>query len=184
LKLTYRHVNFLFAGDLNEEAEDVLVNRRQGDHSIIRSEVLKVPHHGSADFSNAFFEAANALISVVSSGDESEQKEYIHPRATLMGVLGKYARYERPLVFVTELVAFFKREGWSKVMNEKKKNTPLKDLKDIYAFSRAAYGSVHVRTNGEKLFVFTHSGQKDLKEAYSFIISADGGVVRKDVVLK
>jgi beta-lactamase superfamily II metal-dependent hydrolase len=184
LKFTYGNVNFLFSGDLNEEAEDILVGMQQGNKKLIRSEILKVPHHGSADFANSFFEAVNPLVSIVSSGDESENKEYIHPRATLMGVLGKYARYERPLVFVTELVAFFKREGWARVTDGKKKDTPLHNLKEIYAFSRTAYGSVHVRTNGEKLFVFTHSGQKDLKEAYSFIISADGEVERKDVVIK
>ena len=184
LKFTYGNVNFLFSGDLNEEAEETLVNLQQGNKKLIRSEILKVPHHGSADFANSFFEAVHPLISVVSSGDESEVKEYIHPRATLMGVLGKYSRYERPLVFVTELVAFFKREGWARVTDGKKKDTPMEKLREIYAFSRTAYGSVHIRTNGQKLFVFTHSGQKDLKEAYSFLISPDGAVERKDVVIK
>jgi beta-lactamase superfamily II metal-dependent hydrolase len=121
LKFTYGNVNFLFSGDLNEEAEEALVAAGSGANSPIRSEILKVPHHGSADFSNGFFEAVNPLVSIVSSGDESEIKEYIHPRATLMGVLGKYSRTDRPIVFVTELVAFFKREGWSKVIT---KGTP------------------------------------------------------------
>jgi hypothetical protein len=43
---------------------------------------------------------------------------------------------------------------------------------------------VQVRTNGKKLFVFTNSGQKDLKEAYSFIIDENGVAERKDVVIK
>ena len=146
-RLTYGNVNFLFSGDLNEEAEKALVAAGSGGSSPIRAEVLKVPHHGSADFSNSFFEAVHPLVSIVSSGDESEIKEYIHPRATLMGVLGKYSRTDRPIVFVTELVAFFKREGWSKVIT---KGTPLAKSREIYAFSRTAYGAVHVRTNGKK----------------------------------
>jgi hypothetical protein len=181
LKFTYGNVNFLFSGDLNEEAEEALVAAGSGANSPIRSEILKVPHHGSADFSNGFFEAVNPLVSIVSSGDESEIKEYIHPRATLMGVLGKYSRTDRPIVFVTELVAFFKREGWSKVIT---KGTPLAKSRQVYAFSRTAYGAVHVRTNGKKLLVFTASGQKDMKEAYAFMIDENGDAERKEVVVK
>ncbi len=48
---------------------------------------------------------------MVSSGDESARKEYIHPRATLIGALGKHSRVDEPLIFVTELVAFFETEG-------------------------------------------------------------------------
>ena len=108
-------------------------------------------------------------------GDESERKEYIHPRATLMGVLGKHSKLERPLVFVTEMVAFFKTIGPSKILDGKDKN------KTIFAFSRTSFGIVNMRTDGNKLLVFTHSGQKDLKEAYSFDIAADGTPTRKNV---
>jgi hypothetical protein len=95
--------------------------------------------------------------------------------------LGKYSRTDRPLIFVTELVAFFKQEGWSKVIT---KGIPLAKSREIYAFSRTAYGSVHVRTDGKKLLVFTNSGQRDLKEAYSFMIDKDGSAERKNVVIK
>jgi hypothetical protein len=43
---------------------------------------------------------------------------------------------------------------------------------------------VHVRTNGKKLLVFTASGQKDMKEAYAFMIDENGQAERKDVVVK
>lgn len=178
LRLVYGNVSFLFAGDLNEEAEDLLV--AQANLRPVRSEVLKVPHHGSADFSNDFFEAVNPLVSVVSSGDESEMKEYIHPRATLMGALGKHSRTNRPLIFVTELVAFFKREGWAKVTA---KQPAGKTASQFYGFSRTAYGIVHVRTNGNRILVFTHSGQKDLKEAYVFDVPQAGDPVRQDVIM-
>lgn len=178
MRLKYGNVSFMFAGDLNEEAEDILV--AASAETSIQSEILKVPHHGSADFSNKFFDAVKPLVSVVSSGDESEMKEYIHPRASLMGALGKHSRIDRPLIFVTELVAFFKREGWSTVTSKKKAGKP---ANEYYGFSRAAFGIVHVRTDGKKIFVFTHSGQKGLKEAYAFLIEDEGDVpVRIDVV--
>ena len=39
-------------------------------------------------------------------------------------------------------------------------------------------------TASKKLFVFTNSGQRDLKEAYSFMIDENGNVERKNVVIK
>ncbi|MEK7226432.1 MAG: MBL fold metallo-hydrolase [Bacteroidota bacterium] len=173
LKVKYGNVRFIFAGDLNRESENTLVATIKNNEPVLSAEVLKVPHHGSADFSNKFFQAVQPLVSIVSSGDENEQKEYIHPRATLMGVLGRYSKHERPLVFVTEMVAFFKTEGPAKVISGTGKG------RSIYAFSRTAYGIVHVRTDGKRLMVYTHSGQKDLKEAYAFDIAADGTATRK-----
>jgi len=181
LRMKYGNVSFMFAGDLNEEAEDMLVASANAGTLDVQSEILKVPHHGSADFSNDFFEVVKPLVSVVSSGDENEAKEYIHPRATLMGALGKHSRINRPLIFVTELVAFFKTEGWAK---STKKETANKPNTEFFAFSRSAYGIVHVRTDGKKILVFTHSGQKDLKEAYSFMIANDGDEpARQDVIM-
>jgi beta-lactamase superfamily II metal-dependent hydrolase len=170
LKLEYGNFSLLFTGDLNEESEEILTEE-SSQNNILQSHILKVPHHGSADFSNKFLESVNPLISIVSSGDESEQKEYIHPRATLMGALGKYSRGERPLIFVTELVAFFKREGWARVTEKAPKNATLEELREIYAFSRTAFGIVKVRCNGTRLLVYTFSGQKDLNEAYVFDLS-------------
>jgi hypothetical protein len=37
-----------------------------------------------------------------------------------------------------------------------------------------AFGLVRVRTNDERLLVFTNSGQADLKEAYAYKMTADG----------
>src|SRR6185436_18981119 len=111
LKLTYGNVRFLMGADLNEESEESLLERSRTDNVSLASEVLKVPHHGSADFSPRILEAIRAVVSVVSSGDENSAKEYIHPRSGLMGALGKYSRatVEKPLVYVTEMVAFFRR---------------------------------------------------------------------------
>jgi Metallo-beta-lactamase superfamily len=172
LHVRYGNVRFLLAGDLNEEAEEHLTERRADD---LRAEVLKVPHHGSAEYSAKFLKAVAPAVSVVSSGDESERKEFIHPRATLVAALGRHARAEldEPLVLITELAAFFAVEGPAR--------TTGKDAHDIFAFSRRAFGIVKVRTNGDRLLVYTYSGKSDMKEAYAFTVAPDGAMAADQI---
>jgi hypothetical protein len=40
--------------------------------------------------------------------------------------------------------------------------------KKFYGFSRSAFGTVHLRTDGNQLLVWTDSALVDLKEAYRF----------------
>lgn len=180
LKLTYGNARFLFGADLNEESEESLLERSRADNVSLASEVLKVPHHGSADFSPRILEAIRPVVSVVSSGDENTAKEYIHPRSGLMGALGRYSRatVEKPLVYVTEMVAFFKRyPGRNKVTELTKTG---KDGKQVYsgynAYSKSAFGIVHVRTDGERVLVATHSGKEDQKESYVFHVDERGEI--------
>jgi hypothetical protein len=184
-RMRYGSFNLLFTGDLNDEAGRTLARAHNRGELSVQAEVFKVPHHGSADFSGAFIQAVSPVISVVSSGDENARKEYIHPRATLMGALGKYGRVEEPLIFVTELVAFFEVEGFVQPEAHAMRNgeatikdgaaVPLKNAKKkFFAFSRAAFGIVMVRTDGERLLVYTNSGQTDLKEAYAYRVNTMG----------
>ncbi|HYN26381.1 MAG TPA: hypothetical protein VES69_15265 [Pyrinomonadaceae bacterium] len=180
LKLTYGNVRFLFGADLNEESEESLLERSRADNVSLAAEVLKVPHHGSADFSPRILEAIRPVVSVVSSGDENSAKEYIHPRSGLMGALGKYSRatVEKPLVYVTEMVAFFKRyPGRHKVTKLTKTG---KDGDQVYsgfnAYSKSSFGIVHVRTDGERVLVATHSGKEDQKESYVFHVDERGDI--------
>lgn len=167
LRLAYKNVRFLFGADLNEESENSLVTRARQDGISLASEVLKVPHHGSADFSPSMFEAVRPVVSVISSGDENPTKEYIHPRAGLVGALGKYSRasVERPLIYVTEMVAFFERVNDPNIHN---------------AYRKKSFGIVHVRTDGERVVVVTHSGKEDMKESYAFRVAPDGGITFED----
>jgi hypothetical protein len=96
----------LFAGDLNNAAEEALLAEHAAGRIDLESEVLKVPHHGSHEFAPGFLAAVSPLISVVSSGDETSRTEFIHPRATLMNALGRHARGDFSVVFVTEMVPF------------------------------------------------------------------------------
>ena len=195
LRLTYGNCRVLFTGDLNEEAEQTLVAAHQSGASSLESDVLKVPHHGSADFLPPFLKAVGALISVVSSGDESAQKEYVHPRATLVGGLGRHSRVDEPLIFVTELVAFFAVEGyvgddWHAMKpngtTAVSRGAPIVDVtapKQFFGFSRSAFGTVHVRTDGKDLLVWTDSALADLKEAYRFDLTATPPVLEEVVAI-
>ena len=127
-----------------------------------------MPHHGSADFSGAFIQSVVPVVSVVSSGDESARKEYIHPRATLMGALGRCSRVAEPLVLVTELVAFFNLEGLAKLTDKKKD----RQARRLLCFSRTAFGIVKTRTDGKRLLVYTDSGNVEMKEAYAYALDA------------
>jgi beta-lactamase superfamily II metal-dependent hydrolase len=177
-KLHYGGFNFLFCGDLNDESSRALGRLHQASEINLRSEVFKVPHHGSADFSGAFLQMTSPLVSVVSSGDESARKEYIHPRATLIGALGKHSRLDEPLIFVTELVAFFNMEGVCRLSDENK----AEQRGDFFGFSRTAYGIVKARTDGKRLLVYTDSGKANLKEAYCYALDEDGQPVPASVV--
>lgn len=169
-RLVYGGFSYLFTGDLNDEASRFLAREHNRGSLNLKSEVFKVPHHGSADFSGAFFQAVSPVVSVVSSGDENARKEYIHPRATLMGALGKWARVPEPLIFVTELVAFFNVEDWSRLVDDKE----AKKRGQFFGFSRASYGLVKTRTDGKRLFVYTDSGNIQMKEAYAYTLDPSG----------
>jgi glyoxylase-like metal-dependent hydrolase (beta-lactamase superfamily II) len=180
LRLTYRDWRFLFCGDLNEQSEQVLAGAHARGELSLQSDVLKVPHHGSADFLYAFLQAVEPVVSVVSAGDESARVEYIHPRATLLAALGRCGRGDEPVVFVTEMVAFFEAEGF--VLNKPPKKEGWAERREpFFAFSRAAYGSVRIRTDGKRLLVYTDSGQADLKEAYAYTLGPEGKAVPQEV---
>lgn len=178
LRLAYGNVRFLFGADLNEESEERLLERARKDGLSLAAEVLKVPHHGSADFSPRILEAIRPVVSVVSSGDENSTKEYIHPRAGLVGALGKFSRagVDRPLVYVTEMVAFFKRLGTVQAtrLGPDGRQEDLGRVTNAYA--KTAFGIVHVRTDGERVLVTTHSGKDDLKESYAFRVDPRGEI--------
>lgn len=181
-RLTYGGFRFLFTGDLNDESGRSLARAHREGKLSLEAEVFKVPHHGSADFSGGFLKAVAPIVSVVSSGDESARKEFIHPRATIMGALGKFSRVEEPLIFVTELVAFFEMVGATNVECHKLDKAGVAIIKDgaaveikknkrsFFAFKRSNFGLVKIRTDGKRMLVYTNSGQTKLKEAYAYEI--------------
>jgi hypothetical protein len=174
LQMKYGNVRFLFTGDLNQQSSLELLRRMRDGELNLESEIFKVPHHGSADFSHTFIERVRPILSIISSGDENARKEYIHPRATIIGSLGRYSRVSRPLIFVTEMVAFFQFLGFSELLEPE--SSLHKRGHKYYGFNRSSFGIVHVRTDGKRVLVFTHSGKRDLKEAYAFEVDEAGSI--------
>ncbi len=179
LLFEYGNVRLLLTGDINKQAQVRMLTGTATANVPTRVDVLKAPHHGSADFSTAFLQQLQPVISVISSGDENEVKEYIHPRATLVGALGKYSRIPQPIVLCTELSAFFTKRGDAKLV--KKDETP-KGMK-FTAYQRTTYGIVHICFNKERILVFTHSGRRDMKEAYAVKIDNTGKAVPDNVTI-
>ena len=192
LRMTYGGFRFLFAGDLNEQSEEFLVAEHRARRLNLRAEVLKVPHHGSHEYASEFIERVAPVVSVISSGDENERHEYIHPRANLVAALGKHSRpgLSEPVLFVTEMVAFFETKGYvtpefhrldddhvAMIGPDGRAMVLTNARARFFAFERAAFGIVKLRTDGRRLFVWTNSGQQDLKETYAFE-SAPGFQVR------
>lgn len=180
LKMKFKNVNILFTGDLNDESGKNLADFAKKKKIDLRTEIFKAPHHGSHEFSSEFLNKVKPVVSIVSSGDVNAQKEYIHPRASLVGSLGKNSRVPEPLIFVTELAAFFKNMGF--VDDEIFKTSKLKTKKNIkqkgpfFAFKRTAFGTVHVRTDGKRVLVYTHSGKENMKESYVFTVGKNGKI--------
>lgn len=119
LRLRYRDVSIMLAGDLNAAAERFLLKQHvQQDppaenapeedklafihlaRDFFECEITKSCHHGSADFTDLFLQACNPIATIISSGDE---ESYAHPRADTLGAIGKCGRGNRPLIFSTEL---------------------------------------------------------------------------------
>ncbi|MGH7845330.1 MAG: ComEC/Rec2 family competence protein [Candidatus Binatia bacterium] len=177
LKLTLGNVRFLFGADLNQESEERLLDAAKARTLSLTAEILKVPHHGSADFSPRMLEAVKPVVSVISSGDENEAKEYIHPRAGLVGALGKFSRgtVDKPLIYVTEMVAFFARLGDINATGLKGRKKD--EVVAVHnAYQKTQFGIVHVRTDGQRVSVVTHSGKDDQKESYAFTVDERGDI--------
>jgi beta-lactamase superfamily II metal-dependent hydrolase len=197
LRLTFGNVRFQLTGDLNRDAMQTMLAHVPA--TGLEAEIVKAPHHGSADFDLTALTAMKAVVALVSSGDENAGKEYIHPRATLMSALGHAARGDTGLVFCTELAAFFSSHGDAypvaaleryfearpaQVFTGAEVARLLGTTPDaggpagrFFSFERTNFGIVHVRTDGQRVLVFTHSGKKGLNEAYRFTVSATHDVV-------
>ena len=74
MKLTYNAVDILFTGDIGKNAEARLIASGQD----LRSEILKVPHHGSRTSSSAAFIAAVAPRYAIFSLGQNRRYQFPH----------------------------------------------------------------------------------------------------------
>ena len=73
-------ITILLTGDVGAEAQQRVL-RQQVD---VRADVLKVPHHGSADQDRRFLSEVGATVATISAGADNE---YGHPTGTLLKLL-------------------------------------------------------------------------------------------------
>lgn len=94
MRMTFGEVSFLLTGDVEQDSERYLVDIA-GER--LRSDVLKVAHHGSRSSTSAsFLRAVGAESAVISSGSENR---YGHPHADVMARLATMVGNES--VFIT-----------------------------------------------------------------------------------
>lgn len=132
----YGKAKILLCGDMNDKSEKLFLQNCRIETPM--AHVFKANHHGSQHFSTEFLRLVQPWITVVSSGNDPD---YGHPRANLLGSLGRYAPeiIEKPLLFSTEVAATFKRI----------KSSP--EEKGIHLYEQTTRGLINVRTNGEWL---------------------------------
>ncbi len=117
LQIEIGAVRIQLGGDLNDASQDYLLERYTGlkhpptgavgEDEIVtaarpffEADITKACHHGSPHVAPAFLRAVNPLVTVVSSGDD---EPHAHPRPDTLGMIGKYGRGDRPMIFSTEL---------------------------------------------------------------------------------
>ena len=89
MKITYGEVDILFTGDIGKKAESRLIASGQD----LRSEILKVPHHGSRTSSSApFLDAVQPRCAIFSLG---QGNRYRFPHAD---VVARYRERECPML--------------------------------------------------------------------------------------
>lgn len=198
-RMTFGNVRFALTGDQNKDSMERMLQEVGADN--LEAEIVKAPHHGSHDFDFRALKAMKPIVALVSSGDEDTFHEHIHPRATLMAALGKVMRLDVGVIFSTELAAFFhtrdlshQRKVLKEFFDEHEEDTFTReevenlftgkldegDPDAFFGFERTNFGIVHIRTDGERVLAFTHSGKKGLNEAYRFtvnIVNGERGVV-------
>lgn len=88
-KLNYKQFSVLFTGDIEEEAEEKIINLYKKNPQILKSTVLKVAHHGS------------------DSSSTIEFLKMVSPKIALIGV-GKNNKYGHPSL---EVISKIKEQG-------------------------------------------------------------------------
>lgn len=201
LLLEIGNVKMLLGGDLNEPAQNYLLEHYTGldpePSTVAETEQLieegrkhfevdiaKACHHGSAHVAINFLQSTNPLATVISSGDN---EPHSHPRPDTLGMIGKYSRSERPLIFSTELA----RSGSDNIKHPNKVRQELRAKIDIETAiihdatstakqkksasdrldkhltvierSVANYGMINVLTDGKRLMVVQRLERKRSK---------------------
>lgn len=151
LRLDYKNVRVLLPGDLNRHGARHLMEET-GFPAEADAHVFKAPHHGSHEYDLGFLKGVHPQISVVSSG---ESPDHGHPRANFLGTIGSVSRSDEPLLFSTELVAYFAVDSDAAASDSDDDVDPTDPAMVGQArrrFKKRLNGIINIRTDGETLY--------------------------------
>lgn len=81
-KMVSKKVTMLFTGDIEQEAEKAILNKYKVNISILKSDILKVAHHGSKTSSTEeFLEAVKPNTAVIGVG---KNNNFGHPNKSVL----------------------------------------------------------------------------------------------------
>ena len=203
LRLHFGKFKVLFGGDLNTQAEKFLLqhytNRNHfpkksnpdNQQMILEArnwfsaDIMKVCHHGAADVTDEFLETVNPGCFVISSGDK---EGFVHPRPDLLGRLGKFGRGDSPVLLSTELQRSTREKEDEEIIAQLKrdiikietsatltrKERIEKNITKLAKTNVDVYGSIYVKTDGERLITaFKFEEKSDKKKWFYFEYTID-----------
>lgn len=109
LRFDFGRARILVTGDLNQEAQNALMEKYQGNFEEFACDVSKACHHGSDDVSFKFLSLMKPAVTAISSGDA---EGHDHPRPSIVGASAVTGYFEvdhntdrlvSPLIYSTEL---------------------------------------------------------------------------------
>ena len=81
-KMVSKKVIMLFTGDIEQEAEEAILNKYKSNIGILKSDILKVAHHGSKTSSTKeFLEAVKPNTAVIGVG---KNNNFGHPNKSVL----------------------------------------------------------------------------------------------------
>ena len=90
-KMVSKKVTMLFTGDIEQEAEETILNKYKSNIGILKSDILKVAHHGSKNSTSAEFLAqVQPQYAIISCG---KNNRYGHPHRELLSRLNSISAH-------------------------------------------------------------------------------------------
>lgn len=81
-KMVSKKITMLFTGDIEQEAEKAILNKYKANIGILKSDILKVAHHGSKTSSTKeFLEAVKPNTAVIGVG---KNNNFGHPNKSVL----------------------------------------------------------------------------------------------------
>ncbi len=155
LLIKYGNCRILLCGDMNKEFEQKFMEFYK-DEKEYQAHIFKANHHGSQYFCNEFLKKVSPSISVVSAG---YHHKYGHPRAILLGGLGKYSfnNTDKPLLFITKISGTYRKISIEYIVTRSK--SLMNELKEI------------AKEKLNNFFKFFNSTERESKEFFSDLLS-------------